>query len=128
MKVAEPSTDGTGSRMAIGMDHGSMVMNMTRMNMVGLAGNLSSRAGRPVFDKTGLTGLYDFTLKYAPEQNMSGAVPGDSASGSAVVTPADPVGPTLLAALEDQLGLKLVPSRGSMYILVIDHIEKPGAN
>ena len=84
--------------------------------------------GRPVVDKTGLTGLYDFTLEYVREQDLAATAPGDSASGTAVVTPPDPTGPSLMSALEDQLGLKLVPSRGLIKVVVIDHIDKPNAN
>jgi uncharacterized protein (TIGR03435 family) len=81
-----------------------------------------------VFDKTGLAGIYDFTLEYVREQDLAVTVPGDSASGTPVVTPTDPAGPSLMAALEDQLGLKLVPSRGPMKVVVIDHMDKPNAN
>ena len=81
-----------------------------------------------MFDKTGLTGIYDFTLEYVREQDLAATVPGDSASGTIVATPPDPTGPSLMSALEDQLGLKLVPSRGLIKVIVIDHIDKPNAN
>lgn len=128
MKVAEPSTNGVGSLMIPRMVGGRLVTNFTRMPMSVLALNLTGPAGRPVFDKTGLTGIYDFTLEYVREQDLAATVPGDSASESAVVTPADPAGPSLLSVLEDQLGLKLVPSRGPMKVVVIEHMDKPGGN
>jgi len=73
--------------------------------------NLESRVGRVVVDKTGLEGGYDFTLEWAP----------DGADAS------DPR-PSIFTALEEQLGLKLEPSRGPVDVIVVDHIERPTAN
>jgi len=128
MKAAEPSTSGIGSLMIPRLVRGRLVTNFTSMPMWVLASSLTGPAGRPVFDKTELTGIYDFTLEYVREQDLAATAPGDSASGTAVVTPADPAGPSLMSALEDQLGLKLVPSRGPIKVVVIDHIDKPNAN
>ena len=79
--------------------------------------------GRPVIDKTGLTGLYDFSLKYAPELGRNagplGQLPG------APPPPIDPDAPSLPAALQEQLGLKLEGARGPVEIVVIDKFEKP---
>lgn len=72
--------------------------------------------GRPVIDKTGLTGHYDFKLSFAPVR------PPDQA-------PADRQDfPTLFEALKQQLGLKLLPQTGPITFLVIDHIERPSEN
>jgi uncharacterized protein (TIGR03435 family) len=128
MKVAEPSTSGAGSLMIPRLVRGRLVTNFTRTPMWVLVSRLTGADGRPVFDKTGLTGIYDFTLEYVREQDLAAATPGDSASGTPVVTPPDPTGPSLMSALEDQLGLKLVPSRGLIKVVVIDHIDKPNAN
>jgi bla regulator protein blaR1 len=69
-------------------------------------------AGRNVIDKTGLTGNYDIDLKWTPDDQQG-----------------EPdTGPTLLTALEEQLGLKLVPSRGPIDTFVIDRVEKPSEN
>jgi bla regulator protein BlaR1 len=72
---------------------------------------------RTVVDKTGLTDRYDFTLDWSnhrqAERNSQDGVPSL---------------PELPTALEEQLGLKLVPSKGPVPVLVIDHIEKPSAN
>ena len=67
--------------------------------------------GRTVIDKTGLTGLYDFTLTYTSDADA--ALPASAAS--------DPVsGPTIFTALEEQLGLRLEPAKGPVPILVIE--------
>ena len=76
---------------------------------------------RPVLDKTGLTGKFDFTIEYTPQLPNRPLPPG-------VEIPTDPTGPTFLEALKDQLGLKLVPETGPVDVLVIDHVEEPTPN
>ena len=78
-----------------------------------LAVQLALNSGRPVADKTGLTGEYEFQLDFAPD-NSPAAVDGSA--------------PTLFTAIEDQLGLKLQPSRMTQEMLVIESAEKPSAN
>jgi uncharacterized protein (TIGR03435 family) len=76
---------------------------------------------RPVVDQTGLKGRYDFTLKWAPDDSQFGGhVPPASDDPSAP--------PSLFTALQEQLGLKLVPAKGPVPVLVIDHVEKPSPN
>ena len=77
---------------------------------------LTHDTGRTVLDKTGLTAAYTFILV------QSATSPNDSDSAS------EPAGPSLFTALPEQLGLKLEPARGSVPILVIDHIEHPTQN
>jgi len=82
-------------------------------NSVGLMGRV---ADRPVLDDTGLSGNIDFVLEWTP---------------AAPATPdfqPDLSGPTFPEALQDQLGLKLIPERAPVQILVIDHIEQPSPN
>jgi len=127
LKAADPDSKDNGS-MSIRPDQGKTVLTAKGMQIANLARNLSGPAGRPVFDKTGLTGIYDVTLEYVREQNLSAGVPVDGAAGTGTTLPTDPGGPTVMAALEDQLGLKLVPSRGPMQVVVIERMEKPDAN
>jgi bla regulator protein blaR1 len=89
---------------------------------------LSEWMGRPVIDKTGLTGLYDFTLKFAPEGVRASGPLGPTLTllqGQVQSPPADPNAPSLSAALEEQLGLKLESARGPVDVVVIDRLEKP---
>ncbi len=72
---------------------------------------------RPVIDRTGLTGNYDFSLQFSPQ---SAAAPSPEASPD--------TGPTVLEALRDQLGLKLEPTTGTVNVIFIDHIEEPTPN
>ena len=75
---------------------------------------------RPVIDRTGLTGLYDLTLKWTPE-----AIPSLLGLPQAPLPPADPDVPNIFTALQEQLGLKLEAGRGPVEVIVIDRLEKP---
>ena len=70
------------------------------------ATSLRSLAGRPVVDKTGIQGRYDFTLSFArlddPESTLA----------------------SFSTAVQEQLGLKLEPAKVPLELLVIDHVEK----
>jgi len=79
----------------------------------------SSELGRQVIDKTGLTGEYDFVLKWLLSTNEMRPTSGsDGGTG----------GPSIFNALQDQLGLKLQPDRGPVEVIVIDRVEKPSGN
>ena len=67
----------------------------------------------PIVDKTGLTGEFDFTLEFAPQP-----------PGAVTVEAPDESGPNLLTAVQQQLGLKLNPSRVSLDVLIIDRVDK----
>ena len=96
------------------------------MNMASVANMIAAFLGHPVIDQTGLKGSYDFELAFAPEPPPS-AIP--SAGDSPVPSAADPIGPSLFAAVQSQLGLKLEAKRGPVEVIVIDHAEKvPTAN
>ena len=82
------------------------------LNLLHLLHVLQSQVGRPVVDRTGLTGHYNFVLKWTPDQ--------DSASPDA--------GPSIFTAIQEQLGLKLEPVKAPIQILVVDHIERPSEN
>jgi uncharacterized protein (TIGR03435 family) len=82
---------------------------------------LSRRLDRPVINKTGITGLFDFRLEYAPATTSS--------TGQDDPTFSDPLGrPSIFTAIQEQLGLKLESTRGPGEFLVIDHVEKPSEN
>lgn len=75
---------------------------------------------RPVVDKTGLTGKYDFDLEWAPDESQfNGEIP--SASGNAPAAP-------LFTAIQQQLGLKLEPTKGPVEALIVDRATQPSAN
>jgi bla regulator protein BlaR1 len=103
--------------------NGTMLAGYRNVTMDLLAGSLSGIVGlgRTLVDRTGLNGRFDFTLAWAPEPTV--AAPSD-----APTTSPDPLGPTPLPALRDQLGLKLEATRAPVKILVVDRVERPSEN
>jgi uncharacterized protein (TIGR03435 family) len=85
--------------------------------MTTFASIMSNLAGRPVQDKTGLTGRYDLSFQK----------PTPMGSPSAGQQEASDPGPTIFSAMEE-LGLKLEPAKGSTETLVVDHVERPSEN
>jgi uncharacterized protein (TIGR03435 family) len=83
-----------------------------------LAAALSTRLDLPVVDQTGLTGFYDLTLDWTPDDGRTG--PGDGESG----TTGDKSRPSIFVAIQEQLGLKLQAQKGPVDVLVIDRAEK----
>jgi uncharacterized protein (TIGR03435 family) len=81
---------------------------------------------RPVIDKTGTTGRFDIHLEFVRDQ-ATARLPEADPNGPVAAVP-DPGKPTIFTAVQEQLGLKLTPSRGPVEALVIDHIERPSEN
>jgi len=90
-----------------------------------LVEQLSWQLGHTVLDKTGLKGNYDFSLRWTPGESEAGMMKLMGSAPAAAGASSASSGPTLFTALEDQLGLKLVPQTAPMEVLVIDHVEKP---
>jgi uncharacterized protein (TIGR03435 family) len=90
------------------------------MPLVFVLRSLTQELGRPVLDQTGLTGNYDFTLKWTPDQKQMASPNNASAP--------DTTGPSLFTAIQEQLGLKLEPTKGPVDTIVIDHVEPPTEN
>jgi uncharacterized protein (TIGR03435 family) len=101
----------------------------TAMKVENLTHTLSGQLGRTVVDKTGLTGQYDFTLTWTPDQPAPGMThEGDAPPAANSDAGDNSAGPSLFTALEEQLGLKLESAKGPQEVIVIDHIEQPSAN
>jgi len=84
---------------------------------------LSQRFGRVVINKTALTGLYDFTLTWTPDETELGP------NGLPMSRPsADQSGPSLITALREQLGLRLETQKVPTEVLVIDSVQRPSEN
>jgi uncharacterized protein (TIGR03435 family) len=81
-----------------------------RQPMSLLASNLGNQLGRYVLDQTGLRGEYDFSLEWDPDQTAESNLP------------------SIFAAVQESLGLKLEATRGPMPVLVIDRAEKASQN
>lgn len=103
-------------------------LNAQMAGIKDLATLLAQQVGRPVVDKTGLEGKYDFNLEWTPDESLRAAGPlGDGPPRDAAPV-GDSSGPSIFTALQEQLGLKLESEKGPVEVLVIDHIEKASAN
>jgi uncharacterized protein (TIGR03435 family) len=102
------------------------IINGTGRTIAQLIPTLADLVARPVLDKTGLTGPYDFRMKYAPEPGrVAGLLGVFGQSAGAPPAPIDPDAPSLSVALQEQLGLKLESARAPVEVVVIDRMEKP---
>ncbi len=103
--------------------NGTMLAGFRNATMDQLAGSLSwlMDLAHTLVDRTGLSGSFDFTLAWAPE-------PAAHDPSAAPAAQPDPLGPTPLPALRDQLGLKAELVRAPVKILVIDRVERPSEN
>ena len=129
-KETDPTVEHPGGqKMPFGgvlVGHGEDGMSFYDTSMASFASLLSSWAngGRPVQDKTGLTGKYDFTLKFgktsADEQQDESAAADPRGGGT-------PLGSLVLSGL-NSVGLKLDSEKGQVETLVIDHMERPSEN
>ena len=101
------------------------VTNMTIKNVAD--GFQSAVMDRPVIDQTGLTGRYDFTLKWTPDDSQFAQF---RSNGPAPPTPGDNPNapPGLYTAMQKQLGLKMEATKAPDDVIVIDHVEKPSPN
>ena len=108
-----------GLKMKQAPAHGSAGYSMSNGRLEGnavpmdsLVFSLANDVGRFVINKTGLTGNYAITLKWTPFDQSAQAE----------------TGPDIFAALEEQLGLKLVSAKGPVDTIVVDRVEKPSPN
>ncbi len=86
-----------------------------------LATELGNRLNHPVVDRTGLTGKYDFSIEYTPDL---GGIPGLTLPPGAPGAEASEPGSNLAAAIEQQLGLRLVGGKAKLDLVVVDKAER----
>jgi len=87
---------------------------------------LSMVMGRPVLNRTNFDGSLDVQLDFTPDDSTAGLI---GMGGPGAVHPeADASQPNIFTALQQQLGLKLISTKGPVEVLVIDHVERPSEN
>jgi uncharacterized protein (TIGR03435 family) len=101
-----PSTKNTGYSTGLGL------ITCSAASMDDLASILSTMENRIVLDQTKLAGDYAVTLKWTPD---------DTTDPNAEL-------PGLFTAIQEQLGLKLIPTKAPVPTLIIDHVEPPSSN
>lgn len=133
-----PTLDRPGTIMMMRVGpNGNMLSTLTYRGqpVSALAEALASQLGKPVVDKTGLTSKYDYTLEYTPDSAvgmMAGgmALPpmprpeGAPASPGAPTSLGEMSGPSLVTAVQEQLGLRLESKKVPVDLLVIEKIDK----
>lgn len=99
------------------MTMGPGMIKGENLPMTSIVGQLSSALESTVVDKTGLTGTFDFDLKWTPDDAGPSKEGGSTEANVSIFT-----------AVQEQMGLKLQPTRGPVDTLVIDHAEQPSQN
>jgi uncharacterized protein (TIGR03435 family) len=99
----------------------SITLDAHGLSLIEFSKSLASIMGRPVVDKTGIEGRFDFDLEFLPDESTAGLhirlASSDSPSATSIFT-----------AIQEQLGLKLEPTRGPGEFIVIDQIQRPSEN
>lgn len=98
------------------------VLTGTATSIGSIASNLALRVERPVIDKTGLQGKYDWQFEWTPEQ------PAKLIPGSDRPLPSEISGPSIFMAVQEQLGLRLEPQRAPAPVIIVESASKPSAN
>lgn len=109
LKTANPDPSGNNTPLLKMTKWGEI--ECSNCSIGGMPVLLSQLVNGKVTDETGLKGNYDFTLSFAPDP-----------------TKADDTRPSIFTAIQEQLGLKFVPKKESVSVLVIDHVEQPSPN
>jgi len=125
-KLHAPGNETPGMMMGRNRATGQRTLTATSQSMAGLASILSDIMGRPVEDRTGVEGKFDFSMAWTPD-----AVDGGTAvKGGKALPPPDEtqVGPTIFTALQETLGLKLQTAKVSVPVVIIEKAEKASAN
>ena len=112
------------------MRQGIGKLTVQGLSMVYITRLLTAQLGHVVVDKTGLTGKYDFALSWTPDESQPLVYRGisDDQRKAGIVPPPAGSGPSIYAAIQEQLGLKLQPQTTDTELLVIDRVEVPTAN
>ena len=108
---------------------GAGMIQLTKATAATFASQLSYALGRPVIDKTSLSGEFDFALEWTPEPGEDGGPTTAGLPPGASDQPAStPDGPSIFTAITEQLGLRLKSGRGLVEAIVIDDVQMPTAN
>jgi bla regulator protein BlaR1 len=108
----------SGTIVATGPNPGQQTLFGVTMQDLGTF--LSTLAGRPIRDRTGLTGTYDITYELE--------LPPPAQEGTGMAVSPDFFSSQIFSIVQDQLGLRLRAANGLVESLVIDHVERPSEN
>jgi uncharacterized protein (TIGR03435 family) len=124
-RVSPPSEPGVPCRLRLNLRNGpNQLFVSSAITIDEFCSYLSRAAGHMIVDNTQLGGKFDIRLEYLPDRTTPGSTAVYQPDVPADIEP----GASLFTAVEQQLGLKLVPLKQARQIIVIDHIEKPSGN
>jgi uncharacterized protein (TIGR03435 family) len=118
---APPAPPQPGERLPCGMRIGPGQLTGGSLPLSLFANTISPFVQRVVVDRTGLSGNFDFELSWTPDQVPQGPPPPGAPQQPSI----DPGGPSILTAVQEQLGLKLDSTRGPVEVFVIDNVTQP---
>lgn len=128
LKMKETAPDAPGGTSRSGGNGVLQTMEGQGIPVSSIAVMASGTVGRIIIDKTGLTGRYDFKISWSRNDSAAQPAASPAADAAAVPVAADPTGPSIFTALQEQLGLKLESGKGPVEIIVIEHVERPSGN
>jgi uncharacterized protein (TIGR03435 family) len=116
---AFPATPTCGTAMMMSRANGASAILYGGFDLSALVSRVSTELAAPVVDRTGLSGLFDITLEYTSERQTSLRPPGLDTAATDIPPP------FIVAAIEQQLGLKLEKQTGPLDFIVIESAEPP---
>jgi uncharacterized protein (TIGR03435 family) len=106
----------------------NMTIDATGISLEDFSRVLDNMFHRPVVDKTGIAGSYDFHLEFAVDPTIGMPLPPPPLGGDPGAAPPEPaVGPSIFTALQE-LGLKIDSAKGPGEFIVIDSVDRPSEN
>jgi uncharacterized protein (TIGR03435 family) len=126
-KIFRSENGGPLPDLSYGPTSGGILMRVSNATMADFSHSIQATVlDRPVVDHTGLPGRFDFRLTWAPDESQFGGhFPGGRSDDQ--TSTENPL-PSLFTAIQEQIGLKLEPTKAPVEVMVIDHVEKPSAN
>ena len=116
----------------IGPGTGGITLNMINASIPDFTGFLQILVlDRPVVDKSGIEGRYDFRCTFTPDDSQFGGHPPpmpNQANNNGSTDTAVPAAPSLYDAIQQELGLKLSAEKTAVDVIAVDHVDKPSAN
>jgi uncharacterized protein (TIGR03435 family) len=115
----------------IGPGTGGITLNMINATIGDFTGFLQILVlDRPVVDKTGIEGRYDYRCTFTPDDSQFGGHPPPmpQAKDNGSTDTAAPAAPSLYDAIQQELGLKLSAEKTAVDVIAVDHVDKPSAN
>jgi uncharacterized protein (TIGR03435 family) len=125
-KLKETASNANGPGFGLRAQPGGIMIPAINATMAEFAGAFLQGLilDRPVVDQTGLTGKYDFSFTFTPDDTMFNGHPPPLPAKTDTTEAA----PSLFEAFQQQLGLKLDAQKTSVPVIAIDHVDKPTAN